>query len=81
MSTSKNISLIALAVAVSMVLLVTSTPPKALSESPPKAASHASLTVLLAAIPQTLVCLIIAKVVSVNSPMSCTAASTSTKLL
>jgi hypothetical protein len=60
-NTSKNISLIASAVALSTVPLVTNTPPNALSGSPAKAASQLSFTVFLLATPQTLVCLIMAK--------------------
>ena len=45
MSTSKNISLMASAVDLSIVPLVTNTPPKALSGSPASAASQLSLTV------------------------------------
>ena len=75
------------AVALSIALLQTSTPPKALSGSPASAASQASFTVGLHAMPQGLVCLIIANTASplgrfeVVSAISCTAASTSTKLL
>ena len=60
-STSKNISLIASAVALSTGALQINTPPKALSGSPANALSHASFTDFLEAIPQTLVCLMMAK--------------------
>ena len=54
----------------SIVLLVINTPPKALSGSPASAASQLSFTVALCATPQTLVCLMIAKVVESNSRIS-----------
>jgi hypothetical protein len=65
-NTSKNISLMASAVTLSIVPLVTNTPPKALSGSPAKAASQLLKTVFFAAIPQTLVCLIIPNTTSPN---------------
>ena len=69
------------AVATSIIALVTSTPPKALSGSPAKAACQLSKTVFLLATPHTLVCLIIAKLVNGKSAIKAMAASTSTKLL
>ena len=69
------------AVALSMVPLVTNTPPNALSGSPASAASQLANTVAFCATPHTLVCLIIAKLVAGKSWMSAMAASTSTKLL
>ena len=50
------------AVARSTELLVTSTPPNALSGSPASAFSQAVCTVFAAATPHTLLCLIIAKI-------------------
>ena len=73
-STSKNISLMASAVALSIVPFVTNTPPKALSGSPANAVSQLSLVVVRCATPHTLVCLMMAKVISFalfpNSPIS-----------
>ena len=57
------------AVALSMVLLQTRTPPNALSGSPAKAASQLSFTLARAEIPQTFVCLMIANTAS--TPSAC----------
>src|ERR1700741_1319289 len=87
-NTSKNISLMASAVDLSIVPLHTNTPPNALSGSPDKAASQLSLTEGRCEIPQTFVCLIIANTApplggwgAENSDINCNAASTSTRLL
>ena len=82
-NTSKNISLIALAVSLSISALHINTPPKALSGSPARAAFQLSFTVSLIAIPQTFVCLMIANIFSLssNSFTRFIAASTSTRLL
>ena len=58
----------ALAVARSISLSQTSTPPNALSGSPAIAASQADFTEDLAATPQTFVCFMIAKTASSKSP-------------
>ena len=79
--TSKNNLFISVAVVSSNSLLVINIPPKALTRSPANAAFQASVKLLREAIPQALLCFKIAKVVSVNSAIKFTAASTSNKLL
>ena len=86
-NTSKNISLIADAVSLSIRLFVISTPPNALSGSPARACFHASTVVALEAMPHTFVCFMIANVRNEfwdsmeNSRINWIAASISTRLL
>ena len=81
MHTSKKILFISSAVTSSISVLEMSTPPKADTGSPARAASHASRTLERDAMPQALLCLRIANVVSSKSPIKFTAASISSKLL